>query len=335
MEAAAPAATSVHVTHPNCEEACHAETCSATAEASASTTAEAKDEGGREATEITEAAALNWESSAYAPAAPANDLSCALQHSIAGSVNNSLGATWTRHEWCDDLIRRLSNYHRPPDLTQSPAECAPSIDNGGPCADLQAAATKLLQVMQRAVDIRAHCIEGPAQHAVPTSRYRACSAVAAHLPSESGQLAVDSDGSGHSTLQQLAAAEQPCHVGDSAAVQEAPTSATTTMSCTSDMLASGIPPAPVMIMFSGGVDSMLVAALTHRSLPFGVPIDLANVCFDRGKSPDRLAAMAALNELAEFAPERCWRLIRVRGNASALTFSIAQSAVKSETQIPS
>ena len=36
-----------------------------------------------------------------------------------------------------------------------------------------------------------------------------------------------------------------------------------------------------------------------------VPIDLANVCFDGGASPDRLAALDAMAELQTYAPDRC------------------------------
>jgi asparagine synthetase B (glutamine-hydrolysing) len=66
-----------------------------------------------------------------------------------------------------------------------------------------------------------------------------------------------------------------------------------------------------MILFSGGVDSVLIAALAHRCLPVTQLLDLCNVCFDEGRSPDRLAAHAAVKELAAWGPERSWRLIEV------------------------
>lgn len=72
-----------------------------------------------------------------------------------------------------------------------------------------------------------------------------------------------------------------------------------------------LPPAPLLILFSGGVDSTLLAALAHRALPSHLPIDLSCVCFDGGSSPDMTAARDALLELRAFAPERKWRLIEV------------------------
>ncbi|KAK9835136.1 hypothetical protein WJX81_000522 [Elliptochloris bilobata] len=60
-----------------------------------------------------------------------------------------------------------------------------------------------------------------------------------------------------------------------------------------------------------GLYSFEAGALAHKALPAGAPIDLACVCFDGGRSPDRLAAIDALSELAAVAPGRQWRLIEV------------------------
>jgi hypothetical protein len=65
------------------------------------------------------------------------------------------------------------------------------------------------------------------------------------------------------------------------------------------------------VLFSGGVDSMLLAALAHRHVPPGRAVDLINVCFDGGNSPDRAAALDGVAELEALFPSRAFRLVRV------------------------
>ena len=65
------------------------------------------------------------------------------------------------------------------------------------------------------------------------------------------------------------------------------------------------------VLFSGGVDSMLLAALAHRHVPNGRAVDLINVCFDEGNSPDRAAALDGVAELEALFPSRAFRLVRV------------------------
>ncbi|KAJ1490751.1 asparagine synthase-domain-containing protein [Baffinella frigidus] len=50
-------------------------------------------------------------------------------------------------------------------------------------------------------------------------------------------------------------------------------------------------------MFSGGLDSTVLAALAHRHVPAGEAIDLINVCFDPREAPDRYTGVEALREL--------------------------------------
>ena len=77
--------------------------------------------------------------------------------------------------------------------------------------------------------------------------------------------------------------------------------------------------ARVMVLFSGGVDSTLVAALLDCVLPKDEPIDLCSICFANGQSPDRLGALDALQELQKKSPEREWRFIEIDSSYEELT----------------
>ena len=76
------------------------------------------------------------------------------------------------------------------------------------------------------------------------------------------------------------------------------------------------------VLFSGGIDCVLLAALLHLCLPDPLePIDLINVTFfgdtdasgvmDTLPSPDRLASISALVELEALFPSRKWNLVHV------------------------
>ncbi|CAM9361722.1 unnamed protein product [Chrysoparadoxa australica] len=98
------------------------------------------------------------------------------------------------------------------------------------------------------------------------------------------------------------------------------------------MAPTSAPRARIGVLFSGGLDCVVLAALlaedgtagkreegTHGAaaqgeplLPYGTAIDLLNVCFDKvggHLSPDRMAAIAAVEELAAVFPRHHWRLI--------------------------
>ena len=77
--------------------------------------------------------------------------------------------------------------------------------------------------------------------------------------------------------------------------------------------------ASVAILFSGGIDSVVLAALSHRHVPTHQPLDLINVSFfddSNGNnslthSPDRQAAILSYIEMQSLFPERTWRFIAV------------------------
>nr|CAJ2477014.1 unnamed protein product [Leishmania braziliensis] len=90
---------------------------------------------------------------------------------------------------------------------------------------------------------------------------------------------------------------------------------------------------PLCILFSGGIDCTVIAALAHYLLPVETPIELVNVAFGETpeQAPDRVAAFRSMEELlrlpllhalgddaaagatgtAAATPEREWRLILV------------------------
>ncbi|KPI90699.1 hypothetical protein ABL78_0135 [Leptomonas seymouri] len=87
---------------------------------------------------------------------------------------------------------------------------------------------------------------------------------------------------------------------------------------------------PLCILFSGGIDCTVIAALAHYILPVETPIELVNVAFGGSpeEAPDRVAAFRSMEELlrlpllstsrstadatdAATTPEREWRLVLV------------------------
>ncbi|KAK7400696.1 hypothetical protein VNO78_11964 [Psophocarpus tetragonolobus] len=77
---------------------------------------------------------------------------------------------------------------------------------------------------------------------------------------------------------------------------------------------------PVAVLFSGGLDSMILAALLDKCLDSSYEIDLLNVSFDGQLAPDRKSAKAGLSELRRVAPSRKWRLVEIDADLSDLVF---------------
>jgi asparagine synthetase B (glutamine-hydrolysing) len=78
-----------------------------------------------------------------------------------------------------------------------------------------------------------------------------------------------------------------------------------------------------MVLFSGGVDSTLVAALMHSVLPAKESIDLCSICFAKGSSPDRLSAIDAFQELKETCNGREWRFIEINSSYDEVQDSLS------------
>jgi hypothetical protein len=72
-------------------------------------------------------------------------------------------------------------------------------------------------------------------------------------------------------------------------------------------------PARVAVLFSGGIDSLILARLADLHTPSREPIDLLNVAFgvEAAMAPDRLTGLAGVEELRAVAPTREWRFVEV------------------------
>ncbi|KAI7728964.1 hypothetical protein M8C21_020060, partial [Ambrosia artemisiifolia] len=79
---------------------------------------------------------------------------------------------------------------------------------------------------------------------------------------------------------------------------------------------------PVAVLFSGGLDSMILAALLDQCLDPKYEIDLLNVSFDGQLAPDRISARAGVNELRKIATLRRWNLVEIDAELSKLTMEM-------------
>lgn len=74
----------------------------------------------------------------------------------------------------------------------------------------------------------------------------------------------------------------------------------------------------VAILFSGGIDSTIIALIAHRHLPEYEEVDLINVAFTPD-APDRLTAIKSYEKLSSLCSNRSFRLILVSPSKEELT----------------
>ncbi|KAH7445277.1 hypothetical protein KP509_01G000200 [Ceratopteris richardii] len=77
--------------------------------------------------------------------------------------------------------------------------------------------------------------------------------------------------------------------------------------------------APFAILFSGGLDSMILAAIADQCVPSEWTIDLLNVSFEGQAAPDRISAIAGVKELSAISSSRRWRLVEIDGDPASLS----------------
>lgn len=75
--------------------------------------------------------------------------------------------------------------------------------------------------------------------------------------------------------------------------------------------------ASTAILFSGGLDSTVIALLADWHVPENLPIDLLNVAFS-DQAPDRETALCAWNELQKICPQRKWNFVSILVNRDEL-----------------
>ncbi|CAH1982260.1 unnamed protein product [Acanthoscelides obtectus] len=77
---------------------------------------------------------------------------------------------------------------------------------------------------------------------------------------------------------------------------------------------SGCIHARIGVLYSGGVDCSILAALLDRCTDRESPIDLINVAFDKSSDynvPDRITGLEGLNELRLVCPDREWNFLSI------------------------